>query len=402
MPAIYKNERPLFVISLIISAAFWLVLTAATFGIALIFIALFFIIYLFVQSAFVSHLKGTAVRITPEQFPDLHRRIEACREKLGLRTAPDAYLLHADGIFNALAARFLGRNFIVFYSDIIDALEDHPEAINFYVGHELGHIHRRHLLWRPVLWPAGILPLLGAAYSRAREYTCDLYGLHCCDSRDSAAKGLAALAAGHRRWRGMDLTRYAGQSRDTGGFWMSFHELISDYPWLVKRAARILSPEGAHPIPSRNPFAWLLALFVPRIGIGGNAASLLLFVAIIGILAAIAIPAFQDFTVRAKIAEAMTYAEQATRAVESYYVQHNAMPSRLEDAGVSSSPSSGSIRAVNLDSRNGTVHLVLDFGPVRGKSLFFVPTMDAGRKIVWRCGSDDIPARYLPPRCRSR
>src|SRR5258706_4975148 len=179
METIYKNETPLFVISLIISVLVWLLLILGTFGAALIYVLFFFIFYLFAHSAFISHIRGTAVRITPEQFPDLYQRITRCCEKLKMQQMPEAYLMHGNGVFNAFATRFLGREFIVLYSDIVDALDPRPDAVDFYIGHELGHLHRNHLLWRWVLWPAAILPLIGASYSRAREYTCDLYGLAC-------------------------------------------------------------------------------------------------------------------------------------------------------------------------------------------------------------------------------
>ena len=232
-----------------------------------------------------------------------------------MERVPDAYLLHGDGIFNAFATRFLGRNFIVLYADVVDALEPHPGAINFYIGHELGHVHRKHLLWGPVLFPAGILPILGAAYSRAREYTCDRYGLACCDDPQDATRGVAALAAGGKRWRTLDLTHYADQAQASGGFWMSFHELTADYPWLVKRMAQIMSGSGQRVgrIPRRSVFAWLFALFVPRIGLaraGGGLVSMMVVIMVVGIVAAVAIPAYQDFLGRAKAAESMQFEKQ--------------------------------------------------------------------------------------------
>ncbi len=315
MKLVYRHETPLFAFSLIFSLLFWLVLILGTLGVALVYVLLFFIFYLFVQSGFISYLKGTAVRITPQQFKDLSERVQACCQKLGMKRVPEAYLLHGDGIFNAFATRFLGRNFIVLYADVVDALEAHPGAINFYIGHELGHVHRKHLLWGPVLFPAGVLPILGAAYSRAREYTCDLYGLACCDDPKDATLGVAALAAGGKRWRTLDLPRYAAQAQASGGFWMSFHELTADYPWLVKRMARILSGSGqrAPKIPRRSLFAWLLALFVPRLGVargGGGLVSLMVVVAIVGILAAVAIPSYQQYVAQAQSAETMPFQEQ--------------------------------------------------------------------------------------------
>ncbi|MFQ6023714.1 MAG: M48 family metallopeptidase [Acidiferrobacterales bacterium] len=324
MDLVYSKEKPLFVVSLIISLIFWLAVIIGTFGAALVYVLFFFIFYLFVQSAFISYLKGTAVKITEEQFPDLYQRVQACCNKIDLNHVPDAYLLHADGVFNALAARFLGRNFIALYSDVVDALESHPGAVNFYIGHELGHIHRKHLVWAPILFPAGILPLLGAAYSRAREYTCDRYGLACCEKSEDAAIGLGALAAGGRRWRSLNKEKYASQSTATKGFWMSFHELIGDYPWLVKRMAMLNTlPQKQPPrLPGRHPLAWVLALFVPRAGTGGAGAAIVL-VAIIGILAAIAIPAYQDYNKKVQAAQSYsTVQDQEAAMVEHYAPEH--------------------------------------------------------------------------------
>ena len=267
-------------------------LLVGTFGFALIYALAGFVFYLFAQSGLIAYIKGNAIRITPQQYPDLHQRLTACCQRLGIGEVPETFLLHADGVFNAFATRFLGRNFLVLYSDVVDALEGRPGALNFYLGHELGHVHRGHLIWRPALLPASFLPLLGAAYQRACESTCDNYGAVCCDDAEDAVRGLSALAAGGRRWQDLNLPEYLGQAQESSGFWMSFHELVADYPWLVKRAARVVArSDGRDPqIPSRHPLAYVFALFVPRAMVGAGLASMLMMVAIIGIIAAIAIP----------------------------------------------------------------------------------------------------------------
>ncbi len=252
---VYRHEPALFALAVFISAIAWLLLILGTLGIALIYVFFFFLAYLFIQSAFISYLKGTGVRITDRQFPDLQARLVHCCAVLGVHPVPEAYLIHADGVFNALATRFLGRNFVVLYSDVVDALIERPESLNFYIGHELGHIRRQHLLWSPWLWPATILPLLGAAYSRAREYTCDMHGAACCPGPEDGRRALAALAAGGTRWKSLDIDSYGQQVDATQGFWMSFHELISDYPWLVKRMLRLGAARDANVAPKRHPLA---------------------------------------------------------------------------------------------------------------------------------------------------
>ena len=150
MNLVYRNERMLFAISVTISAIFWLILIIATMGIALVYVLFGFIIYLFAQSGFISHIKGNGVKVTETQFPDLHRSLIECCKKVGLDTPPEMYLLRTD-FFNALATKFLGRNFIVLFTDVADALAGEPNAIDFYVGHELGHIHQKHLKWMAFL-----------------------------------------------------------------------------------------------------------------------------------------------------------------------------------------------------------------------------------------------------------
>jgi Zn-dependent protease with chaperone function/Tfp pilus assembly protein PilE len=395
---VYRHEKNLFVLMVIFSAVFWLALILGTLGIALLFIPVVFIFYVFLQSAFISHIKGTAAKITPEQFPDLHARVTACAEKLRMKTVPDAYILHANGIFNALATRFLGRNFIILYSDVVDALADNPDAINFYIGHELAHIRQRHLVWGPLLGPGGILPLLGAGYSRARESTCDLQGAYCCENRDSARQGLAALAVGSRRWKSMNMESYKDQTRGTGGFWMSFHELIGDYPWLVKRVMRVDGKSGE--IPSRNPLAWLLALFVPRMGFGAAYS-----VFVIAILAAVAVPAYQEYTARAQVAAAMPSVATAKACVIKTYQQSKTVPETNADCGLPAPDKMSNnkyVQSIAIDGGLVTMTMAATGVPkkIAGKTIVFEPRLDKSGRIFWLCSDGTLPAMYRPKECR--
>ena len=119
MDLIYRKEKTLFGLMLAVSLAIWALLLVGTLGMALVYLLLFFVGYCFAQSALVSYLKGTGVQITQAQFPDLHERIAACSERLGLEQPPEAYLLQMGGVFNAFATRFCGRNFIVLYSRVV-------------------------------------------------------------------------------------------------------------------------------------------------------------------------------------------------------------------------------------------------------------------------------------------
>jgi Tfp pilus assembly protein PilE len=286
------------------------------------------------------------------------------------------------------------------YSEVVDGLADNPDALNFYIGHELGHLKRKHLSWATVLMPASVLPLVGAAYSRAREYTCDRHGLAACDNPVNAEHGLAVLAAGGKRARSMNTQAYIDQSSQTEGFWMSFHELVGDYPWLVKRMAAVRAlAAGREPSqPSRNTLAGLLALFVPRLGVGGGGA--VVTVAMIGILAAVAVPAYQGYTQRSKTMAAYGVGHDATTKVSAYYAAKEAVPSTLEEAGVRLANDSA-VNEVQFDPDTAQLRVVTSVVSTQGAgTLVFSPSLDGNKHVVWRCSAENLAQTALPPSCQ--
>jgi Zn-dependent protease with chaperone function/Tfp pilus assembly major pilin PilA len=396
MDLVYKNEKTLFALMLVLSLLVWAVLITGAGWIALAYGLAFFLFYCFAQSALISWIKGTGVRITHEQFPDLERQIAACCAKLGLEREPDAYLLQMGGSLNAFATRFLGRDFLVLYSDVVDGLHDNPDALNFYIGHEIGHIKRKHLNWATVLLPASLLPLVGAAYSRAREYTCDRHGLAACEQPLNAEFGLAALAAGGRRWRTMNKSAYIEQARETEGFWMSFHELVGDYPWLVKRmaAVRALAAGREAEQPRRNLLATLLALFVPRLGVAGGAGGAVVTLAIAGMLAAVAIPAYQGYQQKAAVAGAYSAGLDASTRVERYLNEHGKVPT-LAQAGVAAGAG-----ALTIDPETAVLRVTAGVQGAQGAGvLVFEPSMDEHKRIAWACSAEGILPQALPQGC---
>ncbi|MEM1264203.1 MAG: pilin [Pseudomonadota bacterium] len=404
MDLVYKHEKKLFAIAVIVATLFWLVLIGVTFGIALVYVLIGLLFYLFAQSGFISHIKGNGVKISEEQYPELHRSLTKCCQKVGVETPPDMYLLRTD-FFNALATKFLGRNFIVLFTDVVDALAEKPSAVDFYVGHELGHIHRKHLRWSGFLFPALLLPVLGTAYRRAQEYTCDRYGAYCCESDDDVRAALAAISAGDSRWKDLNASSYLSQIDVTREFWMSFHELTNDYPWLTKRMASALAFRRDEEIrhPRRHFLAGLLSLFVPRIGAGGGL-SLIITVAMIGILAAIAIPAYQDYTIRSQVSEGFSIATDAKIAVTNFAIDQQEWPVDNVTAGLPPAVdiSGKYVRSVLVD--EGAV--VVTFGndanqAIQGKSLIHVPDTSDFPNVIWECYSSEIDRQWLPKACRN-
>lgn len=390
---IHPRERTLGRITLVLGVLVWIGLLVGTFGAALIGLGIGFLFYVFVQSALVAHIKGNGVELTAQQFPALHEQLLACCQRLQISRPPQAYVLQGHGGLNAFATRFLGTQYVVLMSDVVDAMETHPDGVSFYLGHELGHLRMKHLNGQLLRWPVLWLPLLGAAYSRARESTCDRHGAACCSSPENAAKAMSALAAGAHAWPGMDMSAYVAQAGHARGFWMSFHELTSGYPWLTKRVARLLQGEQA--VPGRHSLAYVLAAFFPYAGRMGAGFGLLILVYVIGVVAAVAIPAYQDYTVKAKLESAYQASTPARTALSNQYEQTRKVPESLAAVGVAERLADGSSLQLNPD--NMTLTLVHASG-----TLVFTPSLDAQDKVIWRCeAGDKLRSSQLPPSCQT-
>jgi len=123
----------------------------------------------------------------------------------------------------------------------------------------------------------------------------------------------------------------------------------------------------------------------------------LLVVPAMGILAAIALPAYQDYTQRAKTFEAYREARQAANAVREYYLAQHNIPPSLEAAGYSPQNTSKQIRSIDLDPETGVLTVNLAFAA--NKSLILSPSVDQGQ-IRWVCSSETVRVGQLPKECR--
>jgi Zn-dependent protease with chaperone function len=187
-----------------------------------------------IHGIMIGSLKGNGIRVTDKQFPDVYRIAQDLTAETGLTDVPEIYLQQAGGMLNAFATRFLSRDFVVIYSDVLElAYEKGEDALAFVICHEFAHLRQQHILKHLLLFPALATPFLGKAYSRACEYTCDRYGAYY--QPDGALAGLLVLAAGKKLYKRVDVEEYIFQSRNNHGFWVWFSELIQTHPHLYKR-----------------------------------------------------------------------------------------------------------------------------------------------------------------------
>lgn len=119
---------------------------------------------------------------------------------------------------------------------------------------------------------------------------------------------------------------------------------------------------------------------------------------VIGILAAIAIPQYQTYTVRAKVTQAYYLAKPAQEAVSTYYAENEAVPATLADAGFVT-PLSPHISDITIDAE-GVISVNLAIPSLEGNSLLFIPEANDGKKLAWTCRSEDVSQKFLLPTCK--
>ncbi|HFC8863301.1 TPA: pilin, partial [Neisseria meningitidis] len=151
---------------------------------------------------------------------------------------------------------------------------------------------------------------------------------------------------------------------------------------------------------------------------------LMIVIAIVGILAAVALPAYQDYTARAQVSEAILLAEGQKSAVTEYYLNHGEWPKNNTSAGVATSADIKGKYVEKVEVKNGVVTAEMKSSGVnneiKGKKLSLWAKRQNG-SVKWFCGqpvqradtatnndavtaatpdTDKINTKHLPSTCR--
>jgi Zn-dependent protease with chaperone function/competence protein ComGC len=327
------KEKSYFIWVLIISVIVWVVLTVTIVG--LFYAALFGFIIWLGNGLLTAYLRAEAVRVGPDQLPELDATFKEVCARLGLSNVPKLYVLQSGGLLNAFATRFAGRDFVVVYSDFLEALGPASPEMRFILGHEIGHIQSRHILKQILLAPGLFFPLAGPAYRRAWETSCDRFGAFAAQDVEAAVRAMLVIGGGRENGRRLNAAAFAGQHADERGFFVSLHELTSTYPTLSRRVTDLMALYDGRTVrpPDRNPFAYFFALLMPggSIASGGPVVGMMIMIIMIGLLAAMAIPAFQKVRDASQAKVCINQERLLAAALEQYRLENGKPAQKWED-----------------------------------------------------------------------
>jgi type IV pilus assembly protein PilA len=130
---------------------------------------------------------------------------------------------------------------------------------------------------------------------------------------------------------------------------------------------------------------------------------LMIVVAIIGILAAIAIPAYQDYTIRAQVSEGINLSAGAKAAISEYFMDKGALPLNNAEAGLDTPTAIVGNYVTQVASANGTI--TVTYGneantAIDTQTLSLVPDTTSGGSVQWTCSRGSLAAKHVPSACR--
>lgn len=251
----HEKEKTYFIVKMVFSSIIWI----AAFGMIIFtglalpmilsgtFFVLGIVILIWIASlAFKATLYGNSVKVNPNQYPEIHKIATDFSQRLGLGHTPDIFICSSHGIVNSFATKPFSKKYVILMSGITDLMlaTSNNKALSMVIGHELGHHAAGHVnFWKNLfLRPGSLIPFLGAAYSRACEFTADRIGFILSDSLIESQNALVGCALGSERLiPDINVVEFCMQENEVPEIIGFIQKLFSGYPRMTKRVIEITS-----------------------------------------------------------------------------------------------------------------------------------------------------------------
>lgn len=241
----HPKEKFYRTLCLIFGAIIWTLLLLSTFLSILIFLIPIALVLWITGKFFQASVFGNGVNVNEHQYPEINQIVKESAQRLDLKVLPKTFIINAQGMTNALTVKYLTGRYVVLFSDLIDLLwedDQQKNQIRFVIAHELAHHAAGHTnFWSNLLMkPAMFIPFLGAAYSRARELTCDRIAAALVQDQKACTNALISIVSGSRELITLtNKTAFINQEHQVPSGFGFFQEILSSHPRMTKRVIAI-------------------------------------------------------------------------------------------------------------------------------------------------------------------
>ena len=187
-----------------------------------------------------ARIKGSGVRVGPDQLPEIHKVVEGFARRLGMKKMPEVYVVE-DAVQNGVAVKLGSDDIVLLTDDVIwGALHaGDARALGYVIGHELAHVALGHTGTLRSL-QRNTFPSLG----RLDEFTADNVAAALVNDRSLAVKGITLLTVGPQLVPHINMAAMERQAKEVWSDKQSKKaEQGLSHPLLFRRIANVLGAQ---------------------------------------------------------------------------------------------------------------------------------------------------------------
>ena len=136
-----------------------------------------------------------------------------------------------------------------------------------------------------------------------------------------------------------------------------------------------------------------------RFEAGFTLLELMMVIAIIGVMATMAIPALQNYMIRARVMEGFEMAMPARMAIEEAYMSNHRFPNHQQETNFVSPSATSNVENISIAGQTGKIIITYTEKAGNG-SLIFSPTLGQDGQISWDCREGTLASQYRPMQCK--